>query len=76
MGSMDQMRTPRSEDEAADVYATRASIFEQLNAPEPIRRETAWKELFARYGPVIAGFAKRCGASQNDIDDIIQDVMA
>ncbi|HET6247732.1 MAG TPA: sigma-70 family RNA polymerase sigma factor [Tepidisphaeraceae bacterium] len=62
--------------EALPDYATRASIFAKLNSPEPVDRETAWKEFFARYGPVIVAFAKRCGAGRQDINDIVQDVMA
>lgn len=68
--------TPGQTDDPAGAYATRASIFEDLNSPEPIQRELAWKEFLARYGPIIAGFARRCGASQQDIDDIVQDVTA
>jgi RNA polymerase sigma-70 factor (ECF subfamily) len=60
----------------AAAYVTRASIFARLKSPEPKSRETAWREFFARYGPIIIGFAKRCGASQQDIDDIVQDVTA
>ncbi|HEX3356353.1 MAG TPA: sigma-70 family RNA polymerase sigma factor [Tepidisphaeraceae bacterium] len=61
-------------DDPVSYYRTRASIFERLNSPDPSNRETAWQEFFSRYRPVIAGFAKRCGANQQDIDDIVQDV--
>jgi len=36
----------------------------------------AWASFRSRHAPVIAGFARRCGAGAQDIDDIIQDVMA
>jgi RNA polymerase sigma factor (sigma-70 family) len=58
------------------VYATRASLFPRLKSDQPQVREVAWSEFMTRYAPVIAGFAKRCGASRQDIDDIVQDVAA
>lgn len=59
----------------SSVYATRASIFQRLVEPKPEAREMAWAEFQSRYAPVIAGFAAKCGANRQDIDDIIQDVM-
>src|SRR3954467_14990979 len=56
----------------ADV--TRASLFLRLKSQESQLRELAWSEFTTRYAPVIAGFAKRCGANRQDIDDIIQDI--
>ena len=50
-------------------------MFASLNAPQPEQRELAWSEFRTRYAPVIAGFARKCGASDQDIDDIIQDVI-
>jgi RNA polymerase sigma factor (sigma-70 family) len=58
-----------------DEGLTRASVFERLASPDAPMRELAWEEFRARYAPVIAGFAARCGASRQDIDDIIQDVL-
>lgn len=49
-------------------------MFERLNATEPREREQAWVDFLTRYGPVIAAFARRCGASPQDINDIVQDV--
>ena len=60
---------------ASTGLLTRASLFANLNDARPQAREIAWEEFRARYFPVIAGFAKRCGASPQDVDDIIQDVM-
>lgn len=54
---------------------TRASLFVRLAATKPAERELAWSEFRARYAPIIAGFAAKCGASRQDIDDIIQDVL-
>ncbi|HVC92209.1 MAG TPA: sigma factor [Pirellulales bacterium] len=56
-------------------YVTRASIFARLGAPQSGERELAWNEFRSRYAPIIAGFAAKCGASRQDIDDIIQDVL-
>lgn len=76
MSNSPDIQTPGHADDASGAYATRASIFQNLNSPEPDRREMGWKEFFARYSPIIMGFARRCGASQQDVDDIVQDVMA
>lgn len=61
--------------ETGGSHATRASIFVRLGTFEPGERELAWSEFRARYAPIIAGFAAKCGASRQDIDDIIQDVI-
>lgn len=55
---------------------TRASLLQRLSAPVTGDRELAWDEFRARYVPIIAGFAKRCGANRQDLDDIVQDVLA
>ncbi len=65
----------QSEPESLGTYSTRASIFVRLVESQPEAREMAWSEFRARYAPVIAGFAAKCGATRQDIDDIIQDVM-
>ena len=75
MNNMGEAPLPCSDDDA-DPYVTRGSIFQELNSAEPVRRDMAWKNLMARYGPIIRGFARSCGATQQDIDDIVQDVMA
>ncbi len=56
-------------------HLTRASIFARLGSSGPGERELAWTEFRSRYAPIIAGFAAKCGASRQDIDDIIQDVL-
>jgi len=82
MSSQDHPNSTNSNDSQSinhargtSVYATRASIFQRLVEPQAESREMAWAEFRARYAPVIAGFAAKCGASRQDIDDIIQDVM-
>ena len=60
----------------SSAYVTRASLFQKLRQAEPRDRAIAWEVFRARYAPIIAGFAGRFGASRQDIDDIIQDVMA
>lgn len=56
-------------------YATHASMFARLGASQTGERELAWSEFRSRYAPIIAAFAAKCGASRQDIDDIIQDVL-
>ncbi len=62
-------------DSANESELTRASIFARLVASRPGERELAWSEFRSRYAPIIAGVAAKCGASRQDIDDIIQDVL-
>ena len=54
---------------------TRVSLFGRLKSDEAADRQAAWSDFRTRYAPMIAGFARRCGASRQDIDDIVQDVM-
>ena len=60
----------------ADRHLTRASLFDRLRDGTGPARELAWGEFHARYAPVVAGFARRCGAGAQDVDDIVQDVIA
>lgn len=55
-----------------DTYATRASIFLRLR--DPTNRDAAWEEFRRKYEPMIAGFARKCGAKRHDLDDIVQDI--
>ena len=55
---------------------TRASLFARLAAGDSQVRELAWNEFWLRYSPIIAAFATRCGAERQEIDDIMQDVLA
>jgi len=57
------------------TFVTRASIFERLKSADRADRELAWVDFRGRYAPVIAGFARKLGATRQDIDDIIQDVL-
>ena len=66
---------PSHRDSANESHLTRASIFARLGSSGPGERELAWSEFRARYAPIIASFAAKCGASRQDIDDIIQDVL-
>jgi len=58
-----------------DPYGTHASILLRLQETSPLPREIAWAEFYAFYAPIIAGFARHLGASPQDIQDVIQDVM-
>lgn len=69
------MEVPRP-DGTHSEYLTRASLFAGLTSGLPVQREAAWAMFRERYAPIIAGFAAKYGAQQQDIDDIIQDVMA
>jgi RNA polymerase sigma-70 factor, ECF subfamily len=62
-------------DSANGSHLTRVSIFARLGSAGPKERELAWSEFRSRYAPIIAGFAAKCGASRQDIDDIIQDML-
>jgi RNA polymerase sigma-70 factor (ECF subfamily) len=54
---------------------TRASILERLGTSDSKIREMAWADFRKRYVPVISGFASRCGAARQDLEDIVQDVL-
>jgi RNA polymerase sigma factor (sigma-70 family) len=58
-----------------DTLATRATIFLRLRAEDTACREVAWDDFRKRYGPIIAGFARKLGVKGHDVDDVIQDVM-
>ncbi len=60
---------------ANDPYQTRQSVFERMGSDDALVRVTGWDEFRRRYAPVIAGFAARCGAKTQDLDDIVQDVL-
>jgi RNA polymerase sigma-70 factor (ECF subfamily) len=54
---------------------TNPTIFLRLKQSQPAPRELAWNDFHQRYAPIIAGFARRLGAQQQDIDDVVQDVL-
>lgn len=58
-----------------DESTTNPTIFMRLKANDTAPREIAWAEFRERYEPIIAGFARRLGAKQQDVDDVVQDVM-
>lgn len=57
------------------MEATSATLLLRLKANGPAR-ELAWADFRKRYAPIIAGFARNLGASPQDVDDLIQEVMA
>jgi len=68
---------PVSTDAATtDFNKTRATLLEQIRSSDGPSQKLAWEKFTVRYVPVIAEFARRCGAQPNDCDDIVQDVMA
>ena len=54
---------------------TRPSIFVRLNAADTAPRELAWRHFYERYGPIIQGYARRRGASRQQADEVVQDVV-
>ncbi len=38
-------------------------------------REVAWSEFHRTYAPVIMGFARRMGARQGELEDVVQEVL-
>ena len=54
---------------------TRPSIFVRLNAADAAPRELAWRHFYERYGPIIQGYARRRGASRQQADEVVQDVV-
>lgn len=54
---------------------TNPSIFLRLNVNDAAAREVAWQQFYQRYGGVIAGFARQVGATVQDTEDIVQDVL-
>jgi RNA polymerase sigma-70 factor (ECF subfamily) len=55
--------------------ATNPSIFLRLKQSDAAPREFAWAEFHGRYAPIIGAFARRLGAREQDVDDVVQDVM-
>jgi RNA polymerase sigma factor (sigma-70 family) len=54
---------------------TNPSIFLRLKVGDEAVREVAWHQFYQRWGGVIAGFARQLGASAQDTEDIVQDVL-
>jgi RNA polymerase sigma factor (sigma-70 family) len=58
----------------SDPMATRATLLLRLKSGGPVGK-LAWEQFHYRYAPMISGFARRMGAGDQNIDDIVQDVM-
>lgn len=65
-----------SADRSDSANLTRASLLERLGTAAHGDREQAWADFQTRYVPIITGFAARCGADRQDVEDIVQDVLA
>lgn len=57
-----------------DTHATRETLFLRLK-PDTPGCEMAWREFHDRYAPIIGGFARRMGAKDQDVFDLVQDVL-
>ena len=55
-------------------HNTRASLLLRLRPNEP-GREVAWEQFHDTYAPIIAGFARRLGATSSEVEDLVQGVM-
>ena len=60
---------------APEDLSTRPSIFLRLKESEAAPRELAWRQFYERYSPVIRGYARRRGASKQQADEVVQDVV-
>lgn len=70
--SFSHMRTSRPE--SHEPAGTRATLLLRLNASGSAR-EVAWEEFYKIYSPIIVGFARRIGASPEEGDELVQEVM-
>jgi len=64
-----------SSEQAREETQTRASVFLRLKETDPVPRELAWQAFYDRYAPLIAGYARSKGATPQQADEIVQDVM-
>lgn len=55
--------------------STRASIFLKLKQSDSAPRELAWKQFYEHYAPVIRSYAYRKGATKQQADEVVQDVI-
>ena len=55
--------------------STNPTIFLRLRDGDEAPREIAWAQFAVRYVPIITAFARRLGARDQDVDDVVQDVM-
>jgi RNA polymerase sigma factor (sigma-70 family) len=56
----------------ADSCPTDWSAIRRLVQPEDV---PAWNEFYARYGPLIRGFALKTGLAPDEADDVVQDTV-
>jgi RNA polymerase sigma-70 factor (ECF subfamily) len=61
---------------ATPATSTRASIFLKLKSSDPAPRELAWRQFYERYAPVILGYAKRTGASAQQAEEVVQNLIS
>jgi RNA polymerase sigma factor (sigma-70 family) len=62
--------------ERGPATATRASIFIRLKDTDAQPRELAWKQFYERYAPVISSYAYRNGASRQQAEELVQDIIS
>ena len=69
------MRIGEQTSDTASDTATRPSIFLRLKQDDAAPRELAWRQFYDRYGPVIHTYARRRGASKQQAEEVVQDVV-
>ena len=57
------------------LTSTRPSIFLKLKRSDRAPRELAWRQFYDRYAPVIFDYARRRGASAQQADEVVQNVI-
>jgi RNA polymerase sigma-70 factor, ECF subfamily len=60
---------------APPATSTRASIFLKLTSTDPAPRELAWRQFYERYAPVVQSYARRKGASDQQAEEVVQNVI-
>jgi RNA polymerase sigma-70 factor (ECF subfamily) len=60
---------------SAHDTATHPSIFLKLKQSDPAPRELAWREFYRRYAPILSGYTRRKGATAQQADEVVQDVV-
>jgi RNA polymerase sigma factor (sigma-70 family) len=63
---------PANPDRPLPLEVTSTSLLEGLLDPQ---NDRVWTEFFERYGPIVRGFARKCGLREHEADDAVQETM-
>ena len=61
---------------SAAEFKTRGTLLIKLKEGDTEAREVSWQDFYETYAPIIAGFARRAGCPQSEVDDMVHEVMA